>query len=207
MKKIFYTTFLAILSFNCKAQLTIVPIQNKYNVNIQSNTYLMDVEGLLDPYVGTWLYTNGTTSLKFILRKEFNNNNGYYHEDVLYGEYQYIQDGVEKINTLNQIDNIYSSQAKHTIGGNYIINKNVYTRCNECEENEKRVYLFMGDPLTGGRAADLILRRIMDSGQPAIVAYIRFDGIKDIGSTIDDRETEFVDSTISNGNYILIKIN
>lgn len=208
MKKIIYLIIVLAVSINCKAQITIVPLQDRVPGETMSNHYIADVEGVLNPYVGTWLYTDSTTSLKIVLRKEVNDDNGYYHEDVLYGEYQYIKDGVEKINTLSQIDNVYTAQSNHTIGGNYIITGQEfisYGRCDDCGENEKRVLVFMGDPLTGGNAGNLVMRRITVSGQPAISAMIHFGGLKTTGSTLEDMNTVFVGSTVPNGTYILIK--
>ena len=204
MKKILYLLTFAIISINCKAQLTLVPIQDQNPDDIQSNTYLVDSDNLLNPYIGTWVYTNGTTSLKIVLRKEINNDNGYYREDLIYGEYQYIKDGIEKINTLPQIDVVFQIQKKHTIGGNYILSKNETTRCNDCEEDEKRLLVYMNDPLKE-TAANVVLRRIVYDGNPALSASILFDGIKETGFIVEETVTEYVTNTIANGNYILIK--
>ena len=208
MKKIIYLTVLIVFSINCKAQLTIMPIEDFNDFDLQSNTYVMDTNGLLNSYVGTWLYNNGTTSLKFVLRKEVNDDNGYYHEDLIYGEYEYIENGVVKVNTLPLIDNVYTAQKNHTIGGNYLLTKNDifnYGKCDDCGENEKRLLLFMGDPITQGDATNLVLRRITVNGQPAISAMINFGGLKTSGDPYTGYTSEFVGSTVPNGTYILLK--
>lgn len=208
MKKIIYITVLLALSINCKAQLTIVPLQDRIPGETMSNHYIADVDGILNPYVGTWLYSNVTTSLKFVLRKEVNDDNGYYHEDVIYGEYHYIENGVEKVNTLSLIDNVYTAQSNHTIGGNYLLTKDDifnYGKCDDCGENEKRLLLFMSDPITHGDGANLVLRRINVNGQPAISAMIHFGGLKTAGDPYTGFTSEFVGSTVPNGTYVLIK--
>jgi hypothetical protein len=208
MKKIIYLIIVVAVSINCKAQVTIMPIEDFDDFEVQSNTYVMDVDGLLNLYVGTWLYTDGTTSLKFVLRKEVNDDNGYYHEDVIYGEYQYIEEGIEKVNTLSLIDNVYTAQSNHTIVGNYLLTKNDvinYGKCDDCGENEKRLLLFMSDPITQGDAANLVLRRITVDGQPAISAMIHFGGLKTGEDPYTGYTSEFVGSTVPNGTYVLIK--
>lgn len=208
MKKIIYLTVLIVFSINCNAQLTIMPIEDFNDFDLQSNTYVMDANGLLNPYVGTWLFSNGNTSLKFVLRKEVNDDNGYYHEDVIYGEYEYIENGVVKVNTLPLIDNIYTAQSNHTIGGNYLLTKNDvinYGKCDDCGENEKRLLLTMSDPITQGDGANLVLRRITVNGQPAISAMIHFGGLKTAGDAYTGFTSEFVGSTVPNGTYVLIK--
>lgn len=208
MKKIIYITVLLALSSNSNAQLIIVPLQDRIPGETMGNHYIADVEGLLNPYVGTWLYSNGSTSLKFVLKKEVNDDNGYYHEDVIYGEYEYIENGVVKVNTLPLIDNVYTAQSNHTIGGNYLITKNDvinYGRCDDCAEDEKRLLLYMGDPITQGDATNLVLRRISVNGQPAISAMINFGGLKTAGDASSGFTSEFVGSTVPNGAYVLIK--
>jgi hypothetical protein len=189
--------------FSCKAQISIVPIQNKNEIEIQSNTYLNDGDGLLNPYVGTWVYTNGTDTLKFVLRKATNNYNGYYYEDVIYGEYQYIKEGVEIINTLSEIDVVYQAQSNHTIGGNTILGKNETTRCDDCDEDEKKVRVLISDPVKD-TAGTIVLRRINVGNQPAISAFIVFSGIKTIG-VFPNEEREYVSTTFKNGTYVLLK--
>ena len=208
MKKIIYLTVLIVFSINCNAQLTIVPLQDRIPGETMGNHYIADVDGLLNPYVGTWMYSNGTTSLKFVLRKEVNDDNGYYHEDVIYGEYEYIENGVVKVNTLPLIDNIYTAQSHHTIGGNYLLTKNDvinYGKCDDCGENEKRLYVSMSDPITNNDGARLVMRRITVNGQPAISAMIHFGGLKTSGDAYTGFTSEFVGSTVPNGAYVLIK--
>lgn len=203
---------IALLNASCKAQVinpvNIIPIQNLDNVvNITENDYVKDTNNLLNQFVGTWEYNNGSTKLKIILRKEINDYNGYYREDLIYGEYQYIENGFEKINTLSEIDLVYTAQINHSIGGNNILDKNArQLPCNDCLLSEKRFLGTIDDPLKDvtGR---LFLRRIIVNGEPALSALIHYTGIRTTGTDVSvDVEQEFVGSTIPNGEYTLIKL-
>lgn len=210
MKKIlFFSIF--IYFANCKAQVinpvNIIPIQNLDNVKvITENDYIKDTNNLLNQFVGTWEYTNGATKLKIVLRKEVNDYNGYYREDLIYGEYQYIENGVEKINTLSEIDVEYTAQINHSIGGNAILENNArQLPCSDCLLNQKRFLGHISDPLKDitGR---LFLRKIIVNGEPALSALIHFTGIRTTGTDASNIEQEFVGSTIPNGDYTLIKL-
>jgi hypothetical protein len=200
MKKYIYISIVSLFLMNCKAQ-NILPVQSLPTyTKITENDYIKDTNGLLNPYVGTWVDTNGVDTLKFVIRKAVNNYNGYYHEDILYGEYQYIKNGVELINTLSKIDTVYQAQANHSISGNEIINKHdLRLPCPDCNETEKRLYGIMSDNIKKV-TADLFMRRIIVNGQSALSILIHFDGIINTANG-----TEFVGSTVPNGRYTLIK--
>ncbi|SDZ79865.1 hypothetical protein SAMN04487990_102119 [Bizionia paragorgiae] len=56
------------ITFACKAQNPIISIHDK-NAEIITDSYLKDINYDLDKFVGTWLYTNGNTSLISSLNK------------------------------------------------------------------------------------------------------------------------------------------
>jgi hypothetical protein len=70
------------------------------------NFYMKDTNNLLDPFVGTWVYSNGSESITMVLKKKikFKYSSVSVFEDLLYGGYRYVQNGVEIINTIPQID-------------------------------------------------------------------------------------------------------
>lgn len=199
MKNLFIIVFAATF-YNCTAQIHTVSLENKGEC--QSGYYHKDINNTLDPFVGTWIYTNGATELTFILKKIVNNNNGYCTEDLLVGEYRYIENNVTLINTLFSIDATYLPENiyDHAIAGNTVLDYQRWPPCNDCEIEEKRLRLRISDNIKDV-AALLVLRRIIVGGQPAITALIQFDGIRQI----DDINVEFVGSTVPNGNYVLIK--
>ena len=148
------------------------------NINIEnissprvSGAYYKDINNLLDPYVGTWVYSSPTDTLKIKLRKviraPFINNS---FEDLIVGEYQYIKNGVEKINTLSNFSTNYPMQRAHKIDGNNILENHNIPKCNYCNPNEKRLRLILVEPLSQW-GADLNLRLIDVNGQPALEVY------------------------------------
>jgi hypothetical protein len=203
MKKVI-KIILLLLAINSNAQNQIRLIENTdVGTSIQLGDYIQDANGLLNPYVGTWIYTDGSTSLKIIFKKAINNNNGYYRQDLIYGEYQYIENGVEKINTLDNIDIVYQAQMNHNIRGEYVINKYNHPYCQDCSENDLRLYGSIRDPLLG-TSASITMLPVTVNGQQALKIRMRFSGIKYTPSPEDLFTTEQVGATI-NGEYILIK--
>ena len=201
----------ALLNANCKAQvinpINIVPIQNQESLNnINENDYLKDTNSLLNQFVGTWEYTNGATKLKIILKKAVNNYNGYYREDLIYGEYQYIENGIEKLNTLPKVDLTYQAQFDHSIAGNIILLKNArQLPCSDCLDTERRLLAIISDEVKQ-IAGRIFIRRVIQNGEPALSILVHFTGIRTTGSDASNIEQEFVGSTIPNGEYTLIKL-
>ncbi len=158
------------------------PINIKdFNGKRVSGAYYKDADFILDPYVGTWIYSNGADTLKIKLRKvimALSANNSY--EDLIVGEYLYIKNGVEKINTLNSFNFDYSAQRKHNITGNSILENHYRPPCTNCSPNEKRLGLTLYEPLSKF-AASLTIRLTSIGGQPALQVFKW--GIAPIGRT------------------------
>jgi hypothetical protein len=140
MKKyINYITFFIALTV-CKAQTPVFDI-----LDIEDgpkDSYYKDINGVLNAYEGIYLYTNGNTSLKFILKKKEKSYSGYYYRDLVVGEFQYIKDGIELINTLENINLNYGKdeRVKHRIKGSRIIT-GTELGCPDCSATEKRLRL------------------------------------------------------------------
>lgn len=125
------------------------------------------------------MYTNGTTSLKFIIKKAINYNNGYYRKDLLYGEYQYIENGTTIINSLPQIDQFQLKAYNSIVGNTILLNNDVHFPCQQCDPNEKRVELIISNSANNS-VGSLYLRHIMVNNVPAISVYVYFTGIKEV---------------------------
>jgi hypothetical protein len=166
MKKILYIIPILILAFSCKAQSPIINIEDQTGDDIEG-AYYKDTNNLLDPFVGTYIYTNGNTSLKIVLQKKtMSSMNNYYFEDLLIGEYQYVENGVEKVNTLNQLSINYADQSKHSINGNGILT-GTQRGCDTCGPNEIRVTGGLTESSTNNFAL-IYIRLITVNNQPAI---------------------------------------
>ena len=139
-----FTIILSILS--CKAQSPIIDIADK-QTELVDGAYIKDIYNELDKFVGTWVYTNGNTSLTVIFQKKTQVYNGSWYEDLLVGEYQFIENGVEKINTLSNL-NTLSDPYEHNLTGCLILLKYQFPGCPECDPSEKRVKIDFTDPST-----------------------------------------------------------
>ena len=155
---------LLLLSINCKAQTPIVDISES-EMDLPNGYYIKDLHNLLNPFEGTYVYTNGADTLKIVLVKKVLQYNSQYYEDLIIGEYQYIENGVEKANTLPNINITYLNQRTHKIDGNFLVGKNHRAwKCPECSITELRLKTTIQDVISG-RFADLIIRRTTEGGQ------------------------------------------
>lgn len=154
---------LVLISLQCKSQNPVIALEDWRGERIP-NMYLKDINNILTPYEGTWLYTNGTTSLKIVLVKKTMKLWGNRYEDLLIGEYQYIENGVEKMNTLNKINTIYPFEYKHAIAGNTTIKGQRNSPFDEYTPNEIRLDFFFRD----NRDGNIEMRKAIINGQDAI---------------------------------------
>lgn len=68
MRKVIITISIILTTLSCKAQQTL-PLETKFENEVPAGTYLKDVNGLLDKYVGTWKGTNGNKNYTFTVTK------------------------------------------------------------------------------------------------------------------------------------------
>ena len=68
--------------------------------DVVPGTYYQD--NVINNYVGTWKWTSGTDEFTIVLvKKKYNFED--YSTDVLSGGYRYVKNGVELVNTLNDV--------------------------------------------------------------------------------------------------------
>ena len=208
MKK-YIIIILAILTvYACKAQMTTV---STYDANHFGNngTYYKDTYNDYNRFEGTWLYTNGNTSFKLVLQKkemvhflepDFNMD---YYVDMIAGEYQYIENGVELVNTLSNLsntDNIYNIEcgAISKYGDDY---------CVGCDApNQIRIQGGLTEPGCGGApVSNFHLRYYTDNGIEKLQATFNLaSGVTNFdenGQPIDNCETY----QIPFGEYVFVK--
>jgi len=131
--------------------------------------YYKDTYNDLDKLLGTWQYSNGTTTLILILQKRtmqpFSDGFKEYTEDVIVGEYKYVENGVEKINTLNLISQNYTDPYDHNIVGNIIVGPNSQY-CLNCGPNDRKILLGFSDPTREifGFEPEMIFQRADEGG-------------------------------------------
>jgi hypothetical protein len=196
MKKyINYIIFLFIITV-CKAQ---TPVYDITEIREGSQgSYYKDIYGVLDGYDGTYLYSNGNTSLKFILKKV--KSFCYYYEDIVVGEFQFIKDGVEKGNTLNNINTKYTCEdANHRITGNFIIT-GTKLGCPDCSSTEKRLRLSFVDNKSPN-IARIDIRKTTANSKAAIKIKITWDGF----IIVKEGDPAPVPASLYAGEYLMIK--
>ena len=90
-----------ILTLSCKAQSNVVGYNSS---NIPENAYCKDLNNDLNKFTGTWKFVNGNTELTIIIVKNEKVYHKYfskYYIDELAGNYKYIENGIEIVNTLS----------------------------------------------------------------------------------------------------------
>jgi len=199
MKKIFYLLFILSISLKCTAQSSVVNLTDRNGTRL-TGVYYKDIDNTLENFIGTWKYTKGNKSLIIIIKKVTKDYNSHYYEDYLVGEYKYVENGVEIINTIPQFDSIYENQRNHNIWGNRILENTYKPKCSDCLPNEKRVELGFNDPIRqlGG---ELILRRVTLNGQPALKAFKRTTNYY----ISMDEQSPYTEMLVPSGEYMLIK--
>ena len=203
MKKINLILLLFISIIGCNAQTHTVDITEQGTVSdlnyIPYGYYYKDINFVLNPFVGTYVYTDGNTSLKIIFqKKEMSSARGLYNQDLLIGEYQYIKDGVEKVNTLDRLNQNFADGVHYSIDGNSVIEYGD-AGCGECGVDEKALRLGMVDRASDNVAL-LYVRRTTVGGQPAIKIFIwwQLKGVSDFANLIPA-------SVPGNREFVLIK--
>jgi hypothetical protein len=171
MKKIILIITIGLIFYNCKAQTPVLNMEIDTKYDAPNNSYYKDINNELNNFEGTWLYTNGSTSLKLKLVKSTQYFNGSFYEDLLIGGYQYIKDGVEKINTLTDA-NDSSIGRNASIRGNNIYSNCKYLPVDDCIEGEKNLHMSIDDVTSEGHIGDLRLFKREIGGQDVLKANI-----------------------------------
>ncbi len=194
-------TIIALISlFSCKAQSIIKSLDGDGPCSpYDSNCYEKDVNNEFGKFEGIWKYQNGNTSIIFKLKKEehYQVSETSNYLDLLVGEYQYIENGVEKVNTLADFDNPSISGYNHKISGR-VFTHNIPNICiDNSHSSEIKIELMIespGDHLIEGR---VILRYVNENGTEKLEVCI-YDY-----SILADNENDRID--IPDGNYEFVK--
>ena len=192
--------FLLIINlYNCKAQSPIHPLADRNVPENLNNVYFKDVDNDLDQFVGTWVFQDGNTSLTIVLVKLTQFFNGSWYEDMLIGEYKYVENGIEIVNYLPRLNDPNVSNAAHTVDGSKIVSKYYLPECDFCATNQRRIALYFSD----------LDRKYINSQM--VVSYLNENGVDKIVIDIVGRDTEVApldspfETRVPYGRYILIK--
>ena len=190
----------------CRAQTTYSLYDGDKDIN---GAYYKDLDKDLDNFVGTWKYTNGSTSLTITLQKKemtayvFSYSNISYYEDVLIGGYKYVENGVEKINTLPQLTLNFSQSNDYAIFGNILLPPPT-TNCEGCLTNMRAVWVGFIDPTREifGMDSKMVFVRADSGGvQKLLLKFILISGgLVEAGTT-----RPYDEYTVLFGDYLLVK--
>jgi hypothetical protein len=198
MKNILRIIILLSIAIGCIAQTPVIDIEDNqgYDVN---GAYYKDTKNQLNPFEGTYIYTNGNTTLKIVLQKKTMSTiaSRRFYEDLIIGEYQYIENGIEKRNTLNKLNKNYLNKNEHSISSSLLI-IGTERGCTDCSPTEKRLAGGMLDYVAAA-LANVQLRRITVNGKAAIKLNLYWE-------MRSKKEGEvLLQPFIAPGDYILIK--
>ena len=198
MKNLIFIPLLMLSILSCKAQNIIVPIGSGQNLELNSDYYKKDVNNEFGKFTGTWKYENGNTEITLKLKKEEHYQlKNYNYEDLLVGEYQYIENGVEKVNTLADFDDTTITGYTHKIsGGTFMHNLPTYYCEDNSEPAEIKINVSIDHPTDNDVNGQLILRYINDNGVEKLEVCI-YDQ-----TTLGDGNER---TLIPNGQYTLVK--
>ena len=211
MKKTAILIVFIILPYISNAQ--ILDIYTTLTSETPRNAYLKDLVNFQNQFEGTWLYQNGQEYLEVrFVKKEmmlWNIGPNQYYEDNLVGEYKYIDsNGVQKVNSLSNLNISHNSVFAYNIHGNIKLSMDDYPRCSVCPPGTERFYLFFDEPANDDMmlSANFIIRRVIESGvvklKVQFVQYSRANGRKK-GDFVSP--SFFREFSLPYGNYTLIK--
>ncbi|WP_166919832.1 DUF6705 family protein [Flavobacterium poyangense] len=198
MKNYFNFAVFFILLNSCMAQ---NPVRDIMDVSFPPNdkdkgVYFKDTKNVLNGYDGTYLYTNGTKLFKIKLQKNVMINNGYNYEDLIVGEYQLIENGVEKVNTL---DRLTSTSFNNNISGSLVLTGTKWG-CNDCRADEKRLRLGFIEA-TSPHIGEIEIRKTTVGGKDAILVNLWYSG----PIIVKEGAPKPKDGVVRAGEYIMIK--
>lgn len=204
MKNISLTTLLIFLvTISCKSQ----SVRNleMEDYNFESGYYYKDINNRLNPFVGVWRYTKGNTLLELSIQKKenyfFNSLN--YSTDILLGEVKYIQNGIVKIDRVQNININNFSGSVHenfSIVGKFIIPTTTSPYCVECSPFYKRIEINFHDFLEPTLFFNSFIGLTDEPGNNQLIFKIH----KATSPIPDDGLPH--EQTIPSGKYLLTKI-
>lgn len=195
--KTIYKLSIFLLSFNIIAQTPVIDIEDLDFDTSMVNAYYKDINNFYDTFEGTWVYTNGNTSFKIVLTKVDMQYTGRFYLDEMIGEYQYIENGVEQINTLNNTD-----QYSYGIWGGRLIKSTYLPPCDDCPENGRRLKITLSDRVRN-LSGTFTLKPILVGGQEALEGFLWGNGVA--GGIDVNNPPPFTEMTVPTGTFIFIK--
>ncbi|WP_299337955.1 DUF6705 family protein [uncultured Psychroserpens sp.] len=196
-----------LVALACKAQNSIVSIYDNEDYG-NDGVYYKDIDNDYNIFEGTWVYTNGNTSLTIVLEKKemshIQNTFSNYYVDAIIGEYKYIENGSELINTLTNLFVNFPDHHNYNIHGGYI-SKYGDPLCHDCDPNNIKVYGSYKEPDCDIRVAsdNMIFRYFTENGIEKL--HINFRSGQQLLPGLNEPDPTCTGFKLPFGEYILIK--
>jgi hypothetical protein len=212
LKKLLFL-FLALSFCNCKAQTPIIDLYGPDTYGDIQNAYYKDINNFQDQFVGTWIYTNGNTTLKVVFVKKLMFYKALskrkYYQDVLIGEYQYIENGVEKVNSLSNLNsNPLSYYDYNLYSSTQMTDESPYPPCDECPSGTLRLRMKFDEPANDDSllGADFVIRKVIENGVEKLkVQFVKISAASGASKANFSLPSTFRNFSLPYGNYTLIK--
>jgi hypothetical protein len=201
------------LSLSCVASAQVLNIHTTLPSDTPPNAYLKDMDNFQNQFEGTWIYQNGLEYLEVrFLKKErmlFNPGPNQYYEDNLLGEYKYINsNGVEKVNSLNNLNQNHTSAFDYNLHSITKLSLSNAPLCPVCPAGTERMYMFFNEPANDDAMlwAKFVMRRVIENG----VEKIKVQFVTDSSASGRKKGDFTAPSTFTNfslpyGDYTLVK--
>lgn len=206
---------LAICGFyTCKAQSPILDLHdNDLYFGDVNNAYYKDIEGFYNQFVGTWVYTSGNTMLKVKFKKK----DMFYQTpppvafyiDYLIGEFQYIENGVEKANTLSNLDINHTDISDYNIVSLGKVDLTGFPKCNDCPAGTVRISMMFDEPANDDVTllGAFVMRKVVENGVEKIkVQFQMLELANNVNKANWDLPSTARKHTIPYGDYTLVKV-
>lgn len=198
-------------SVNMMAQTPILSIYSR-DYPYQENAYYKDIENFQNQFVGTWVYTDANKIIRFkFVKKEmfYYQSVVSYYTDYLVGEMQYIENNIEKINSLSNLSVNHPEIFDYNLHGDIKVDSYWYPRCVECPSTVQRIAMSYNEPTNDdvGLSAAFVMRRADENGVQKIkIQYILTSGPSGMKSDFEtpSNSTNFI---IPYGDYTLVREN
>jgi len=170
-KKIILSLIVLAYFTSCKAQVSPLAEGDIYTNN--SGLYYKDVDNDFDKFVGEWKWEENNNSFIIVLEKQeqIDDGDGYTY-DILYGEYQYINNGTELMNTLTGMNDTSIKPLMHKVNNPLILTRPIMPICNDCEEGERHVSIIIEHPDYEHISGKLVMRYKIENGVEKIYARL-----------------------------------
>jgi hypothetical protein len=165
MKNIFILIAIACF-FSCKAQSIIKPMGENDFCRKNPDCYEKDINNEFGKFVGEWKYQSGTTEITIKLKKEehYRISDETNYEDLLVGEYKFVENGMVIDNTLADFDDDTISGYDHNISGGVFVHFLPGYCIDNSQSQEIKIELFINDPNVDKIEGRIILRYVNDNG-------------------------------------------